>query len=59
MDRNEPDTDEARGDDVYQPTHSDVDNRPTDELDPDNAIVTDPLEDMSSPGYSPPSARAG
>ncbi|MFE5834846.1 DUF5709 domain-containing protein [Streptomyces sp. NPDC056488] len=59
MDRNEPGTDEARGDDVYQPTHSDVDNRPTDALDPDNAIVTDPLEDMANPGYSPPERPRG
>ncbi|MFF4173331.1 DUF5709 domain-containing protein [Streptomyces sp. NPDC001744] len=59
MDRNEPDTDEARGDDVYQPTHSDVDNPPTDELDPENAILTDPLEDMSGPGYSPPERPRG
>ncbi|MGW0122936.1 DUF5709 domain-containing protein [Streptomyces sp. NPDC003327] len=53
MPSNESDPD-ARGDDVYQPTHSDADNRPTDDLDPDNALVTDPLDDMAVPGYSPP-----
>ncbi|WP_411111658.1 DUF5709 domain-containing protein [Streptomyces sp. c-19] len=55
---NEPDPG-ARGDDVYQPTHSDAANRPSGELDPDNAIVTDPLEDMSVPGYSPPERPRG
>ncbi|MEU9297437.1 DUF5709 domain-containing protein [Streptomyces sp. NPDC048266] len=59
MTRNESDPDEARGDDVYQPTHSDADNRPSGDLDPDNAIVTDPLDDMAVPGYSPPDRPRG
>ncbi|MFE6223068.1 DUF5709 domain-containing protein [Streptomyces sp. NPDC057854] len=45
---------EGRADDVYQPTHSDADNRPSGELDPDNALGTDPVDDMTVPGYSPP-----
>ncbi|MFD3533655.1 DUF5709 domain-containing protein [Streptomyces sp. NPDC058664] len=59
MAANDSEPDEARGDDVYQPTHSDVSNRPSGDLDPDNAIVTDPLEDMSVPGYSPPERPRG
>ncbi|WP_338499376.1 DUF5709 domain-containing protein [Streptomyces sp. SJL17-4] len=55
----DPRPDEARGDDVYQPTHSDAANRPSDDLDPDNALTTDPLEDMSVPGYSPPERPRG
>ncbi|MFF1510139.1 DUF5709 domain-containing protein [Streptomyces sp. NPDC058326] len=54
-----PGPDEARGDDVYQPTHSDAANRPSGDLDPDNAIVTEPLEDLSVPGYSPPERPRG
>lgn len=59
MARNEPDPQAARGDDVYQPTHSDAGNRPSGELDPENAIVTDPLDDPSAPGYSPPDRPRG
>ncbi|MFH9954212.1 DUF5709 domain-containing protein [Streptomyces roseolus] len=54
-----PDPDESRGDDVYQPTHSDSDNRPSDPLDPDNALATDPTDDLSAPGYSPPDRPRG
>ncbi|MFF5503498.1 DUF5709 domain-containing protein [Streptomyces roseolus] len=53
------DSDESRGDDVYQPTHSDSDNRPSDPLDPDNALATDPTEDLTAPGYSPPDRPRG
>ncbi|MEU2544219.1 DUF5709 domain-containing protein [Streptomyces roseolus] len=53
------DPDEGRGDDVYQPTHSDSDNRPSDPLDPDNALATDPTDDLSTPGYSPPERPRG
>ncbi|WP_031015062.1 DUF5709 domain-containing protein [Streptomyces sp. NRRL F-5727] len=50
---------EGRADDVYQPTHSDVANRPSGDLDPDNALATDPVDDMSAPGYSPPDHPRG
>ncbi|MFD8015696.1 hypothetical protein ACFV5C_36240, partial [Streptomyces sp. NPDC059762] len=50
---------EGRADDVYQPTHSDVGNRPSGALDPDNALATDPVDDMSVPGYSPPERPRG
>ncbi|NWF25460.1 hypothetical protein HW130_04140 [Streptomyces sp. PKU-EA00015] len=46
--------DEARGDDVYQPTHSDAQNRPSDELDMQNVIGERDLDDMMAEGYSPP-----
>ncbi|MFJ8663423.1 DUF5709 domain-containing protein [Streptomyces sp. NPDC093795] len=55
----QPGPDEARGDDVYQPTHSDASNRPSGALDPDNALVTDPIDDMAVPGYSPPDRPRG
>lgn len=45
---------EARGDDVYQPEHSDVGNRPTDDLDLENVIDERSLDDMMDEGYSPP-----
>ncbi|MEV4944953.1 DUF5709 domain-containing protein [Streptomyces sp. NPDC053755] len=45
---------EGRGDDVYQPTHSDVANRPTDDLDLENAIGADELDVMLDQGYAPP-----
>ncbi|MEU2503168.1 DUF5709 domain-containing protein [Streptomyces sp. NPDC007863] len=54
-----PDPDEGRGDDVYQPAHSDSGNRPSGPLDPDNALATDPGDDMGAPGYSPPDRPAG
>ncbi|MFI1654695.1 hypothetical protein ACH4ZU_07100 [Streptomyces sp. NPDC020472] len=59
MARNEPDPQAARGDDVYQPTHSDAGNRPSGELDPENALATDPLDDPATPGYSPPEHPEG
>ncbi|MFD0026529.1 DUF5709 domain-containing protein [Streptomyces sp. NPDC058382] len=50
---------EERGDDVYQPTDSDVDNRPTDDLDPENVIGEPDLDDMLDTGYSPPERPLG
>ncbi|MFF8278972.1 DUF5709 domain-containing protein [Streptomyces lateritius] len=54
MAQNETGQEGARGDDVYQPTNADADNRPTDDLDLENAIEATPLDDMREPGYSPP-----
>ncbi|WP_137991724.1 DUF5709 domain-containing protein [Streptomyces vilmorinianum] len=51
MSENQP---ASRGDDVYQPEHTDGANRPSGELDPDNALDTEPTDDLSQPGYSPP-----
>jgi hypothetical protein len=45
---------EARGDDVYQPEHSDVQNRPSDDLDMQNVIGERGLDDTMAEGYSPP-----
>ncbi|MFE5793409.1 DUF5709 domain-containing protein [Streptomyces sp. NPDC056503] len=53
------DQDGSRADDVYQPAHSDVADRPSGEFDPENALATDPLDDMSAPGYSPPERPLG
>ncbi|MFF9688820.1 DUF5709 domain-containing protein [Streptomyces sp. NPDC014623] len=49
----------ARGDDVYQPDGSDSDNRPTDDLDPQNVIDEPDLDDMLDTGYSPPEKPLG
>lgn len=57
-DSDRPEPDEARGDDVYQPASSDTAD-PSDDLDPDNALMTDPIEDMAVPGYSPPERPRG
>lgn len=46
--------DEGRGDEVYQPENTDVGNRPSDDLDLENAIGADELDDMLDQGYSPP-----
>ncbi|MFE6063835.1 DUF5709 domain-containing protein [Streptomyces sp. NPDC056431] len=54
----QPGPNEARGDDVYQPTPSD-DAGPSGDLDPDNALMTDPIDDMTVPGYSPPERPRG
>ncbi|OEJ50063.1 DUF5709 domain-containing protein [Streptomyces agglomeratus] len=51
--------DEARGDDVYQPGHSDVDNRPTDDLDLENAVGERDLDETLDEGYSPPERALG
>ncbi|MFJ8885639.1 DUF5709 domain-containing protein [Streptomyces sp. NPDC102402] len=50
---------EGRGDDVYQPDGSDSDNRPTDDLDPENVIDEPDLDDMLDTGYSPPEKPLG
>ncbi|MFF9063916.1 DUF5709 domain-containing protein [Streptomyces sp. NPDC014891] len=47
---------EARGDDVYQPFEG---ADPSGDLDPDNALMTDPIDDMAVPGYSPPERPRG
>jgi hypothetical protein len=47
-------SDEARGDEVYQPEHSDVKNRPTDDLDLENVIGERGLDEMLAEDYSPP-----
>lgn len=46
--------DEARGDDVYQPTESGVDNPPDDTLDMENALDEKDLDATLDEGYSPP-----
>lgn len=50
---------EARGDDVYQPGNSDVDNRPTDDLDLENAVGERDLDETLDEGYSPPERALG
>lgn len=50
---------EGRGDDVYQPDGSDGDDRPTDDLDPENVIDEPDLDDMLDTGYSPPEKPLG
>ncbi|WP_329236121.1 DUF5709 domain-containing protein [Streptomyces sp. NBC_01460] len=50
---------EGRGDDVYQPDGSDSDNRPADDLDPENVIDEPDLDDMLDTGYSPPEKPLG
>ncbi|WP_222723701.1 DUF5709 domain-containing protein [Streptomyces sp. t39] len=47
------DDDQGRGDDVYQPEHSDTGNRPDGELDLENVIGERSLDDMMEEGYSP------
>ncbi|MFE3518450.1 DUF5709 domain-containing protein [Streptomyces sp. NPDC059166] len=50
---------EGRGDDVYQPNGSDGDDRPTDDLDPENVIDEPGLDDILDTGYSPPEKPLG
>ncbi|MEU2681758.1 DUF5709 domain-containing protein [Streptomyces sp. NPDC007107] len=52
-------SDQGRGDDVYQPDGSDVDNPPTDDLDPENVIAEPDLDDQLDTGYSPPEKPLG
>ncbi|MGW0782708.1 DUF5709 domain-containing protein [Streptomyces sp. NPDC002913] len=52
-------SDAGRGDDVYQPDASDADDRPTDELDPENVLDEPGLDDMLDTGYSPPEKPLG
>ncbi|MFG3350311.1 DUF5709 domain-containing protein [Streptomyces sp. NPDC048018] len=51
--------DDARGDDVYQPVPSEDDEAASRGPDPENTLVTDPLDDTSVPGYSPPERPRG
>ncbi|MET9107324.1 DUF5709 domain-containing protein [Streptomyces zhihengii] len=51
--------DQARGDDVYQPEHSDADNRPSGAFDPENVIGERSLDDVMEEGYSPPERPLG
>ncbi|MFD7967881.1 DUF5709 domain-containing protein [Streptomyces clavifer] len=51
--------DEGRGDDVYQPDGSDADNRPADDLDPENVLDEPDLDDVLDAGYSPPEKPLG
>ncbi|MFI6080494.1 DUF5709 domain-containing protein [Streptomyces sp. NPDC051217] len=51
--------DESRGDDVYQPENSDVQNGPSDDLDLENVIDERGLDDMMAEGYSPPERPLG
>ncbi|MFJ4843386.1 DUF5709 domain-containing protein [Streptomyces sp. NPDC088746] len=52
-------SEQGRGDDVYQPDGSDADNRPTDDLDPENVIDEPDLDDTLDTGYSPPEKPLG
>ncbi|MFJ8749252.1 DUF5709 domain-containing protein [Streptomyces sp. NPDC102441] len=52
-------SEQGRGDDVYQPEGSDADNRPTDDLDPENVIDEPDMDDMLDTGYSPPEKPLG
>ncbi|MEW2632623.1 DUF5709 domain-containing protein [Streptomyces sp. NPDC048389] len=51
--------DQARGDEVYQPQHSDVQNPPNNDLDMENVIGERGLDDMMVEGYSPPERPLG
>ncbi|MFF3290848.1 DUF5709 domain-containing protein [Streptomyces sp. NPDC003023] len=50
---------QARGDSVYQPENSDVQNRPSGDLDMENAIDERGLDDTMAEGYSPPERPLG
>ncbi|MFJ7955826.1 DUF5709 domain-containing protein [Streptomyces sp. NPDC096319] len=52
-------SDDVMGDDVYQPAASDESDAASGGPDPENTLVTDPVEDMSVPGYSPPERPSG
>ncbi|WMX48329.1 hypothetical protein RGF97_30940 [Streptomyces roseicoloratus] len=45
---------DARGDDVYQPTGSDAPNRPSGPLDPENMLGDETADSPEEPGFSPP-----
>ncbi|RPK81027.1 MULTISPECIES: DUF5709 domain-containing protein [Streptomyces] len=47
-------SEEARGDDVYQPQDDDGQDPPNDELDMENALGERDLDDTMEEGYSPP-----
>ncbi|MFF3327483.1 DUF5709 domain-containing protein [Streptomyces sp. NPDC002889] len=50
---------QGRGDDVYQPENSDVQNPPSDDLDLENVIDEPGLDEMMNEGYSPPERPLG
>ncbi|WP_299537142.1 DUF5709 domain-containing protein [uncultured Streptomyces sp.] len=52
-------SDDARGDDVYQPTGDDSQNPPTDDLDLENVLDERDLDDQMEEGYSPPEKPLG
>jgi hypothetical protein len=52
-------SDQGRGDDVYQPQYSDVQNRPDDELDLQNTLDEAQIDDILDDGYSPPERPLG
>lgn len=52
-------SDEARGDDVYQPQNDDGQDPPNDELDPENTLGERDLDDQMEEGYSPPERPLG
>lgn len=47
-------SDDARGDDVYQPSNDDTGNPPDDAFDPENVLDERSLDDIMEEGYSPP-----
>lgn len=47
-------SDQARGDDVYQPSNNDSGNLPDDSFDPENVLDERGLDDTMEEGYSPP-----
>lgn len=52
-------SDEARGDDVYQPQNDDGQDPPNDELDLENTLGERDLDDQMEEGYSPPERPLG
>ncbi|MEW2070970.1 DUF5709 domain-containing protein [Streptomyces sp. NPDC007346] len=52
-------SDEARGDDVYQPQDDDGQEPPNDELDLQNTLGERDLDDQMEEGYSPPERPLG
>ncbi|MFJ1594819.1 DUF5709 domain-containing protein [Kitasatospora albolonga] len=52
-------SDQARGDDVYQPQSDDGQDPPNDELDMENALGERDLDDQLEEGYSPPERPLG
>lgn len=52
-------SEQARGDDVYQPQDDDGQEPPNDELDMENALGERDLDDQMEEGYSPPERPLG
>ncbi|ARF76947.1 hypothetical protein B7C62_02280 [Kitasatospora albolonga] len=52
-------SDQARGDDVYQPQSDNGQDPPNDELDMENALGERDLDDQLEEGYSPPERPLG